>query len=407
MYKNPHILLKIFFILILSVVLRLFSLKGIDVKIFQYLELLLLGILLFLCIINTRKIRGLFSKNFSFIALFTFTASFPAYIFHGQSFFLSFFASRVILYILIYRFLHIFNFKADFVLKVLFYIGWVWVVIMIIQNFTFPNVLFRIRDLDVEDTLIRARGEVLRLNIQGVRYGVFLLLSLVVFATNNLKKYAKIFYLVIIAFALSLTGTRQIIFSVIFLTFLIFLNPNKGKIAKRGFFLLVILPVLFLSSSYIYIYFEALITKTNDDLNLDYIRLLEINFYVFEYWPKQNAFIAYIFGNGWEHGQSEYGQEILINHQEYLHFFRGDIGILGAFNKFGILYIISVIALFYKFLKFKYTVNNIFIKYFFLFLVITYFTGGNFLENESVILLIACCAFILDKSIKQKQQVLK
>ena len=405
--KNPHIFLRIFFILILLVSLRLFSFRAIDLKIFQYLELLLLFILALLCILNTKKVRGSFSKNFGFIVLFTLTASVPAYFFHGQGFFLSFFISRVVLYTFIYKFLHIYNFKVDFVLKVLFYIGWIWVAIMIIQAYTFPNIWFMLQDLDFNVILERARGEVLRLNIADVRYGVLLFFSLAFLIINNLKNYTKIFYIIIIAIAIFFTGTRQIVFTCVLLLIIMFLNSNPKRFDKRIINIIMLLPIFFLIFTFIFPYFTSLITKSNENFNMQYIRILEAKFYVFEYWPKNNTFFAYLFGNGWEHGRSDYGLEIQNYHWKRLRFYREDIGILGAFNKFGFMYVVSVIAFFNKILKLKFSRSTIFIKYFFLFLALTYFTGSNFFENNSVLFIIACLAFVVDKNVLDKKNLHK
>ena len=387
--------------------LRIFSFNAIDVKIFQYFELLLLGILALLCILNTKKVRGSFSKNFGFIVLFTFTASVPAYFFHGQSFFLSFFISRVILYIFIYKFLHIYNFKVDFVLKVLFYIGWIWAAIMIIQAYTFPNIWFVIKDLDIDLVLERSRGEVLRLNIEDVRYGVLLLFSLAFLTINNLTNYTKIFYLIIIAVAIFLTGTRQIIFTCILLLIIMYLNKNKNRFDKQIINFIMLLPIFFLISIFIFPYFTSLVTKSNEDFNMQYVRILEAKFYIFEYWPKNNAFFAYLFGNGWEHGRSDYGLEIHNNHWKSMGFYREDIGILGAFNTFGFMYVVSIIAFFNKILKLNFSRSTIFIKYFFLFLTLTYFTGSNFFTDNDVIPIIACLAFVVDKNVINKKYLHK
>ena len=394
---KTHFLLKLFFVITLLISTRLFSFKGVDIKIFQIIEIINILILVLLCVFNKKRTRGQFKNNFIWIALFTLTAALPAYYYHNQSLFWSLFVSRPILYLLLYRFLHIYNFTPKFVLKTLFYIGVTWAVIMVVQAFTFPNYLFGHKDLEIKELLDRARGNLVRLNIKDMRFGVLVFLFSIVSFINSKRNVKRLFLVFLMSCGVFLTGTRQIIFTCFALSFIIYLYSNPIKLQRRFIALIITTPIIFFILYSSLNYYEYLIAKTSEDLNSNYARLLAAKFYLFDYWPSDNPFFAYLFGNGWEHGQSNYGKEIITNHWNKKGFFRVDIGLIGAFNKFGFLYIISVIAFLYKILKRQYTQNTIFIKYFFWFLAIISFTSANHFEIESIII-IACLAFVLDKA---------
>ena len=393
---QPNILLRFFFIVTLLVSIKFFSFLGIGKTTIQIIEIFILMILVFLCIISTKKIGTRFSNSFYFIIFLTFIASIPANIYHNQDFYLSFWISRSVLYFLIYRFLHLYGFDYKYVFKVLLYIGFSWSIIMIIQSFTFPTYWFlKTSEFEIADLLSRARGSIIRINIDDVRYGVLFLL----FAVGNILSHfnLKRLLLVLIGFyAIYLTGTRQIIFTCLFLSLVWVIFHNKNNFSKFIFRFIFISVVIIFSYSSILSVLQPLIEKSFEDFNDDYIRILSANFYFFDFWPKSNPLLAYLFGNGWEHGSSPYGQKIFYIIDRY-RFYRGDVGLIGALNKFGLFYIISIIYFIIKVLKFPYQKKDKFVKYFFIFLCLTYFTGSNFFEKSSVIPFLACLTFYLDK----------
>ena len=400
--SQPHFIFRIFFILNVLCSTRFFSINIIDLKTVQIIEFVLLGLLFCMTVFSKKIYIGLFKNNFNYLFIFTLIASIPAYLYHNQAFYLSIYASRVAFYLFIYKFLHLYNFKFDYVLKVLSYVGILWVVIMIIQSVTFPKILFEIKSFEATEYLSRARGSIIRVNLSDVRFGVLLLMSFANF--YFIKKRFLSFKLILFAliiYSLFLTGTRQVIFSSYLLLILLYFSVKRNKTFQKYFtvlFLVIPLVNIIVSLNLIsFSNFNFLITKTLDDTNSENIRFLSAMFYLFEYWPENSPVIAYLFGNGFEHGQSNYGREVIQYFSQNLGFYRGDIGLIGALNKIGFLYCLTYIIIFIKFLKINYDPNSYYIKYFILFIILTSFTGKNHLENPPVIIIICCLAFIIDK----------
>lgn len=388
---------QLFIGFILLVSINIFSLKFIDNRIFQYLEIINL-IFLFAAVVSKKiKINGFFKYELFYIALLTILASFPAAIFHGQDFSLSIFVSRVVLYLLLYRFLHIYKVDVSGLKKIIIVFGIIWAAIVIIQNFTFPVILFQKHDRDIEMIQKLARGSIMRVAIEDPRLGVLAFFILFFDGIKNMFSLKKVLILTILFLAIFLTGTRQLIFTVLFLLIIWFVFSKPKNLSKRIFQFCILFPIIFIFTIKSYDLYAGLIDTTLRDLDMDYIRIREAEFYLLDYWPKNHLGFAYIFGNGWEHGQSSYGREIIEKHWGQLRFYREDIGILGAVNKFGILYFIVVTLLFKKVLSFGFNEDTIFVKYFFLFLGLTYFTGRNFFESGLVIMLICICLYILDE----------
>ncbi len=128
--------------------------------------------------------------------------------------------------------------------------------------------------------------------------------------------------------------------------------------------------------------------------------MLSAKFYLYEYWPHWTTMLT---GNGLPHIASAYGREMDLIIQ-YFRFFRSDVGIVGAFNKFGIFYVIIVFGLIIKCLKIKIHNNeDKYLKLFFfnaLFLIIT----NESFSNERVIPFYCFILYLIDKSIEKYKE---
>ena len=352
--------------------------------------------------LGNKSYSGAFKRIFIYLTVLSFTASISAYVYHNQPYYLSFYSARFALYFGLYSFLHQYKFDPDYVLKVIMFFGLVWATIMVVQSFTFPKMLFAEKLLETYEYLERARGTIIRVNLKDVRFGVLALVVLVNrYSTSRALNLYSGFLLVFLISAIIRTGTRQIIFSCFVLSVLLYFNADRRKKSSRyAWFGLIVLPMSFALAYLVTINLgslELLASSLKDDLTSSNIRYLAGVFYLFEYWPSYSPYVAYILGNGIEHGQSEYGREIIDKHWQTLHFYREDVGIIGAYSKFGLLYVISYFTLFYRLIKMKSLPQNLYIRYFIIFLLITSLTGRNHLENPPVIVIVVCLAYILDK----------
>ena len=212
-----------------------------------------------------------------------------------------------------------------------------------------------------------------------VRYVVFLLLSLGVFV---------------------LLGTRQVIASMLLLSILFIF---QSKIVKSKFIIfmligLAIIPVYFIFQDIIYAMFEVTVSQSQSvESN---IRLKAAKFFLTDFYPNN---WAYFTGNG-AAGSSMYEVRI-TNYSERYGFYRSDIGLIGEYTKFGALFVIGVIIIFYRALTAKLPEHLMFIKYNFLGLILTLVTGAGAFGSSSTNILINCMLlYLIDLYLNEKME---
>lgn len=146
--------------------------------------------------------------------------------------------------------------------------------------------------------------------------------------------------------------------------------------------------------------FGELIKMTDSEIGSeDNVRLLAGRFYLLEFWP---SWLAVLTGNGVEHSLSVYGNEMKRIY-ENLYFFRSDVGLIGALNKFGIFYVMNLIWLNLKGLNsIYYSHTNKWLKLFFynaLFLLII----SEGYSHPSTIPFFCFIFYLVDKSYDSKR----
>ncbi|MEO8238586.1 MAG: hypothetical protein ABI576_10795 [Flavobacterium sp.] len=389
----------LFFLLLALVSTRVFSFTLIEKIYFDYTEIVISVILLLVYLSKAKKIIRL---NWAFpevkwILIMTFFSFFPALIFHDQDIALGLLASRTTCIWLGYYLLKINNVKLRDLHNVMLCMGSFWCFIMIIQQITYPVIYFNfLNGSEFEINRYEDRGNLLRIFVDGSLFGFYFLLFYwrKFIRTINFK---TLFMVLVGLSGILLTGSRQIIFSVFIVFAFSFLSKLKGITRYNTKFIYVFVSLIFLVITFAGDYLLSLVTLSLDQnvTSTSYIRILEINFFVFDYWPN---FLAFFLGNGWEHALSDYGKE-LTNFKYMYGFYRSDIGLIGAFNKFGIIYILAILSLFYRIIKRgnKLIVPD-FIQYFFLLLLLTSISGVNFFETPSCIFVLISILYIIDKN---------
>lgn len=402
MKKESHIF--IFSIVIVLTSIRLFSFVLIPDRITDYVEIILLLVILTLFIISTFKEpsrKNIFGTCITSIIVLTLLSSISSKIFHQQSYYLSFLISRTVIYWLLYFILFKSKPNKFNLEKLIVFVGTVWSVIMVIQQITFPAVLFNLptvffdyysdTEIDFVRNLADERAGVVRIMILGIPYAYFLIFYSWIKLNENFK-LKQFFILILTAVALSLTGSRQIIFTVILILAIDFFVSSKILIAKKISVLLFLSAAIYLGYPYLDEYFTSLIevTKEQNIMSNEYVRIQEINYFLFDFFPSP---FCYFFGNGQEHSLSSYGQEMM---NKFL--YRSDVGLFGAFNKFGIIYIIFIFMIYYKILIPKYRIAiPHHIRLLFIFLFLTSFTGTNYFEEPEFIPFLVINFYMIDR----------
>lgn len=156
------------------------------------------------------------------------------------------------------------------------------------------------------------------------------------------KKTIKAFALFAVFFvSMYLFLTRQLMFaSIISIAFTSFFA--KGNSAKRLGMLLLVSVFLFILYQYADVLLGDMITNTKEETNDNNIRVLAFEFY----WEQiLHSPMSIVLGNGYPSALKEW--------EEYLHLYTGDIGIVGQWFHYGVIWVALYVWLLFKVL-FKY-----------------------------------------------------
>ena len=397
--KKNNVLIKFYIIILALSSIDFFSFLYFPKKSIQFLEIGLLAILTLVIVYKQNPINNHF-KNFSLIfkvLIFTVIISvFLVTIIRNQSLSLSVYASLPIFYFLIYWLFHKYDIDQKWLLKLIVSLGSIWVFISIIQSII-PNnlILFKSKDLDILDLAKRSRGLITRIQFQDVRYAIFLLLFLI----NKyvlLKKIRLLIFCLFTVYAIYLTGTRQLIFLIPFMFLIAIIFSDYNLITRNLLLTILFIPIIILVGVFLFPYFNFLIELTFSQIeSSNFNRVQSFYFFLFDYWPDYNKIISFLFGNGPHHFQSDYGKEIEYI-GKYLRLYRSDVGLIGALNKFGFIYVLLTIVFYIKILRSYVSEEFRFLKFFIIFLLLTSFSGANFFEKPSIILIFAAISYIVD-----------
>jgi hypothetical protein len=102
-----------------------------------------------------------------------------------------------------------------------------------------------------------------------------------------------------------------------------------------------------------------------------YIRVLAAEYFAFDFSPNV---LAQIFGNGYPNNISNYGRYTILMQENY-GFYIADVGLIGFYAMFGILPVIAYVIIFVKGFRSSLPDEQIYLKYYLFFLLITSLTS--------------------------------
>ncbi len=336
------------------------------------------------------KFRQYFRMPFLLIFAAIFLSMFMAYSIHGQSVSTTLIAQRYMYFYFFYFMLHAIRPTPGQVEKIVIFIGILYTTFYLLQYFIYPEVIF--------DSRVEEDRNTVRIFIPGFFFHVFSYFYLLnkFFTTNKAK------YLILSLTFLSiyiLMATRQVIFGILFLSALQLLLSNK---VKSKFAIIV---VMFAAVVPLYFIFENIFTgmftvteKQSIAFDRD-IRVQSARFFLFDF---QHNIFSYIFGNGADSLNASYGQEIRLYKEAY-GFYQSDIGIIGDYSKFGVIFLIGVLIILGKVIFTKLPEHLMFIKYAFLFILVTFFTGGGPFGGSSAVVAISSMLYLVDVHLNDKK----
>ncbi len=235
------------------------------------------------------------------------------------------------------------------------------------------------------------RGTI-RIFIPGIQYmftSYFILLGRF-FTTKNAKYIIGLIPILIVVFLL---GTRQLLAVILLLTLL---NILFSRAVKSKFFTYLLIALCIIPFFYAFegIFREILETSEQQisEGAAENIRYKASYFYLFNY--NSNP-LWILIGNGAPGLNSDYGNQVSMLSDKY-GYYQSDIGIIGEFFKYGIIFVIGQIALLIKLLRIKLPEEHKFIIYNALSILLTMFVGAGL--HASTIGLICFMMYFADIS---------
>ena len=286
----------------------------------------------------------IFKRDVVCLIILPFFSAIPCLLYHNQSLFDSLIATRYVLFWLVYFALHKGSLTTDSIIKIILAIGLISAFVYFFQQITYPEYyLFDTPDIIKREIEIRSglyRFRLFPLN-------PYILFAFFFYLCESIERRTakKWIYTLILLLSIYLTLTRQLWFCVAISAFmypLVYENALNGKKIVTIAISLCLLYILY--SNLGNIIGTELITQTKDQFeNEDDVRVGSYLFYGLQYW---NDLFNILFGNGVPFtGRTAYAAEIEA-YQDTLHMYRSDIGIVGQFSMYGLLYVASFAMLY-------------------------------------------------------------
>ncbi|MCF8374381.1 MAG: hypothetical protein K9H64_22350 [Bacteroidales bacterium] len=351
------------------------------------IELGSLGLMLLFILIDSiynreERINASFSKEIGFMLLALFLSMYVANTAHGQSFQITFIAQRHMYFYIFYFFLHGLRLRPNDVVKIIVGLGILISLLYLVQYVAYPRELFRVRISDERGTL--------RIFFPGQSF-IFM-----TFYFSLLKFFEKYKYPWLILTGLTfviiiLLGSRLILLTTVVISGYFLLTSDKVR-SK-----LLLIPVGIMALLVFLFVFQGIFTQLVDiskgqQANFaEDVRVRAAVFFLTEFFPNT---LSYILGNGVESLNSEYGIMVYQIRDE-LHFFQGDIGIIGDYTQFGVIFVFVAASIYIKTLTAKYPYEYKFLYYYMLFITLLMLMSGDF-GNVGAYLPILMILYVID-----------
>jgi hypothetical protein len=351
-------------------------------------EIVAVGVMLLFLFIDMfsgqeSKIKQYFKFEIYLFLLALFFSMIMAKTFHGQDLTTTLVVQRFMYFYFFYFFIHSLKLQVEYVERMIIPFAFVYIFIWVMQYILYPTLI-------VDSGVNPGRGTV-RTFIPGTSFLVLAYYkSLQSFFQNHKVKDISI-CLIIYAIHGVLQGTRQSFASITLLTaaYIFFSKQVKSKM------LTLILASIAGLAVFIIFYdvLSAMMAVTENQMGheKENIRITALRFFVIEFHP---SWLTYIFGNGADSMKSNYGQ--LMYYYRTLGLFRSDIGILGHYSTFGVLFVIAQLSIILRIIFTKLPKELLFFRYFFISILLVSFTGRNMFGRGDGIVFIGIVLYMID-----------
>lgn len=335
---------------------NIFSIRGYDSDLYRNFTKIVLCILIIYTFFHWDKLKNIhirFKKFVLGLIIIPILGFIPAYILHGQGILASLLGAHINLGYFFFFFLFLIKAKEEQIVKIFCILGICWSCIELVQQFTYPTYWFATRGDNFGQSL-EIRNGIYRYSILGREFGLILLFYC--FERFMHEKSSKYLLGILIALVgIYLLATRQIMaMSIICLFAGLFMMK---KISVGSFVLIAIVSIIIYANAKTL--FGEFIEMT-ESVDKDYIRFLAYEFYGITY--NKDSILAFLLGNGVPYPPSAYSQEI-DKYEQSFGLWRADIGIVGMYSWYGIIYAILILWFFTYVFKHRKYIDSYLLMY--------------------------------------------
>jgi hypothetical protein len=337
--KEAKIDRMLLFMIVASI--NLFQFSGLDLKVYQYIHLIVFTIIICVSIFKKNTNYSTYSNNqILLMVILPLLSLYSCNVINHQSYALSLIVYRMHLGWLIYFYLLHKETPINSILKTILVVGMLYMSITLIQQITYPFAPFGARTIGTKYSEhfnggVERRMGFYRFDVGGLYYSV---LSFFIILNNKIKN--KIFLLLFFFLSIIASGNRQTLFSVsvAILYYYLYNNDIKHKF--------LILCIALLVSTIVYSYSDLIFGRlANVDNDLESGRMPS---YLFYYEKITKSSLVFMFGNGLPNSASIYGKTIDMFGDFMVT--PSDIGIIGTMYYWGAIYVIAYIFFVIKWL---------------------------------------------------------
>lgn len=310
---------------------------------------------------------------------------------HNQGLPTTLIAQRFMYFYLFYFALHFLKIPDYDLEKIIVALAVIYFLFYVLQFISYPRLLFTIR-------VIEERGTI-RIFQTGLPYLILAYFYILnkSFSGMTLSRAVLLasFFSVVI-----MMGTRQLLFSIFLLTMLniLFSRKLKSKVLVVLVSALAVIPVVLMFQD---IFLNIINLSKEQSVGFEEnIRVLAGTFFLTDFFPTP---WAYLTGNGADSANSGYGVMIQM-YKDVLDFYQSDVGLIGDFSKFGAVFLIAVISILYRILSCSLPDDLIYIKYFYVFVILTSFTGVGLFGDANSIVAVCITLYIIDVYKQRKEE---
>lgn len=331
---------KTFGIIVLLLFLtNIFSIKGYDSDLYRNLTKIVLCIVILYTFFQRNKLKNIhirFKKFVLYLIIIPLLGFIPAYILHGQGIVASLLGAHINIGYFFFFFLFLIKAREQQIVKIFCIFGICWSCIELIQQFTYPTYWFATRGDTIEHS-IEIRNGIYRYNVLGREFGLILLFYC--FERFMHKKSWKYLLGIIIALiGIYLLATRQII---VMSAVCLFAGLFMMKKIKLGSFVFISVISIIIYANANTLFGEFI--EMTEGVDENYIRFIAYEYYGRIY--NKGSLLAFLLGNGSPYAPSAYFREI-DNLEQFSGLYRADIGIVGMYSIYGVIYVIMILWFF-------------------------------------------------------------